>query len=152
MNDKKCFEALDQTFRDLFNRPTQVFGGKPHMLGEDFSKTLPIKKGAPRDGIIAASIAESDLWHHFKIFFLTENMRLQSPNMKDEARIQCRAFSQWLLDTGDGTAGIPDADDPHNTSWVRIPDQYCLPPDEQGVEQLIDFIYDRGALQTPTVA
>ncbi|GJX37457.1 DNA helicase, partial [Tanacetum coccineum] len=31
MNDKRCFEALDRTLRDLMNAPETVFGGKINM-------------------------------------------------------------------------------------------------------------------------
>ncbi|GJY09724.1 DNA helicase [Tanacetum coccineum] len=44
MNDKRCFEALDRTLRDLMNASEIVFGGKIVVLGGDFRQTLPVKK------------------------------------------------------------------------------------------------------------
>nr|GEW80945.1 DNA helicase [Tanacetum cinerariifolium] len=40
--------------------------------------------------------------------------------------------------------------DPENTSWIDIPPTYCMPPDNQGLSKLIDFIYDQSTLQTPS--
>ena len=49
MNNRKCFEAIDKTLRDILNEPTHPFGGKSVLLGGDFRQTLPIKpKGTKR--------------------------------------------------------------------------------------------------------
>ena len=44
MNDRRFFEALDRTLRDILNNPEKPFGGKSIMLGGDFRQTLPVKK------------------------------------------------------------------------------------------------------------
>ena len=44
MNDRRCFEALDRTLKDILNNSEQLFGGKMVMLGGDFRQTLPVKK------------------------------------------------------------------------------------------------------------
>ncbi|PWA50520.1 DNA helicase [Artemisia annua] len=41
MNDRRCFETLDRTLRDILSNPDNPFGGKPVMLGGDFKQTLP---------------------------------------------------------------------------------------------------------------
>nr|GEU53686.1 DNA helicase [Tanacetum cinerariifolium] len=76
MNDRRCFETLDRNLRDILDTPAKLFGGKPIMLGGDFRQTLPVKKKAFRTKIISSSIAESYLWPSFRLFVLTENMRL----------------------------------------------------------------------------
>ncbi|GJT71903.1 DNA helicase [Tanacetum coccineum] len=118
MNDKRCFEALDRTLRDLMNAPETVFGGKTVILGGDFRQTLPVKKGAVKQDLIHASIAESYLWPDFKV---------------------------W-----NGEIGYPDKDNGQDTFWITVPQEYCISPSEQGLSQLIDFIYDDATLKTPT--
>lgn len=150
MNDRKCFEAVDRTLRDLFDSPTEVFGGKTVMIGGDFRQTLPVKKKASMSEIIASCISESYLWSHFQVFFLEQNMRLQKECLTNEDRQQLSIFSEWLLNIGNGEIGCPDIEDPENTSWVRIPDTYCFPPNDEGKWKLIDFIYDATTLKNPT--
>lgn len=59
MNERKCFEAVDRTLRDFFDTPGCLFGERSIILGGDFRQTLPVKKGASKDVIIAASIVQS---------------------------------------------------------------------------------------------
>ncbi|GJX35011.1 DNA helicase [Tanacetum coccineum] len=86
MNDKRCFETLDRTLRDLMDTPNILFGGKTIVLGGDFRQTLLVKKGAGKEELIAASIAESYLWCHFRICTLKENIRLQRFGLTSEER------------------------------------------------------------------
>ncbi|GJX23884.1 DNA helicase [Tanacetum coccineum] len=150
MNDRRCFETLDRTLRDILNQPDHFFGGKTVMLGGDFRQTLPVKKGASRDEIIKSSIANSYLWAHFKIYHLTENMRLNNNNLTEIEKQRRSTFAQWLLDIGNGQIGTPDDSDPDNTSWVDIPDEYCIPNDNDGLTSLINFIYDNDTLHHPS--
>ena len=150
MNDRKCFEALDRTLRDICDHPDEIFGKKNFMVGGDFRQTLPVKKNASKNDIIASCISQSYLWQHLRVFFLRENMRLKQPDMSNSEKQEIARFSEWLLNIGDGKAGAPDADDPENTSWVRIPDDHCFPSTEEGKWSLIDFIYDRETLHTPS--
>nr|GEZ63174.1 DNA helicase [Tanacetum cinerariifolium] len=43
-----------------------------------------------------------------------------------------------------------DEDNDEDTSWIIIPQQYCLTLGEQGLSELIDFIYDDTTLKAPT--
>ena len=124
MNDRRCFEALDRTFRDILNAPNDLFGKKTVILGGDFRQTLPVKKKASKQEIIASSITLSYLWPHFKVIRLRENMRLKRPGMSAEQHESVRTFSEWLLQVGDGTVGDLDSSDPDNAAWIRIPDMY----------------------------
>ncbi|GJZ29210.1 DNA helicase [Tanacetum coccineum] len=150
MNDRRCFETLDRTLRDILDTPNAFFGGKSVMLGGDFRQTLPVKKNASRNEIIGSLIAESYLWRHFKLCRLTENTRLSNDSMNEADREKVAMFAKWLLDIGDGHLGTPDELDPENTSWVDIPDDYRIPDDENGLVNLIKFIYDDHTLQHPT--
>nr|GEV88416.1 hypothetical protein [Tanacetum cinerariifolium] len=114
MNDRRCFEALDRSLRDILTEPHSLFGGKSVLL----------------------------------VFTLTENMRLEKPNISADERSLISSFASWLLNIGDGNMGNPDPEDLENTSWVDIPINYCIPDDEKGLQNLINFIYDQNTLQT----
>ncbi|GJZ23641.1 DNA helicase [Tanacetum coccineum] len=149
MNDCHCFKTLDITLRDIMGVPDKLFGGKSVVLGGDFHQTLPVKKGTSKPEIIAASIAESELWRHFKVCTLTENMRLQQPGISDDERELSSSFSSWLIDVGDGKIRTPDPKNSQSASWISIPEICCIPNDEDGVSKLINFIYDEHTLQRP---
>ncbi|GJZ33594.1 DNA helicase [Tanacetum coccineum] len=100
--------------------------------------------------IIASCISESQLWSSFKIFILKENMRLARSDISLEERNMINSFASWLLDIGDGNIGQADEEEPENASWVDVPPSYCVPPDDQGLSNLIDFIYDQSTLQAPS--
>nr|GEV24478.1 DNA helicase [Tanacetum cinerariifolium] len=146
---KRCFETLDRTLRDLMDASRLLFGGKTVVLGGDFCQTLPVKKGAGKDELIAASIAESHLWWHFKVCTLKENMRLISSDLTTEKRWSLKAFANWLLDVDNDEIGDPDEEDGHNSSWITIPSDYLVVRDERGLSELIDFIYDDTTLRAP---
>ncbi|GKA23608.1 DNA helicase [Tanacetum coccineum] len=152
MNDKRCFEALDRILRDLMNAPEILFGGKTIILGGDFRQTLSVKKGAAKQELIHASIAESYLWLHFRICTLKQNMRLLRSAISDDERERSKVFAKWLLDVGNGEVGEPDKDNNEDTFWITVPQQYCINPSEQALSELINFIYDEDTLKTPTAS
>ncbi|GJR06562.1 DNA helicase [Tanacetum coccineum] len=150
MNDRRCFETLDRTLRDILNTPNKLFGGKSVMLGGDFRQTLPVKKKASRTEIIGSSIVQSYLWRSFKLFVLTENMRLTQGNLSEAEKEEVSIFANWLLDVGDGTIGVPDESDPENATWIEIPEKFQIQDDENGLTKLIQFIYNEHTLFHPT--
>ncbi|GJT11589.1 DNA helicase [Tanacetum coccineum] len=150
MNDRRCFEALDRSLKDICNKPNSFFGGKSIMLGGDFRQTLPVKKKASKPEILDASITSSYLWPKFKVYTLMENMRLHQPETTEAERIRIRNFSNWLLDVGNGTIGEPDETDIHNTFAIQIPTELCIPDSSTALASLIEFIYDQKTLQRPT--
>ncbi|GJZ37686.1 DNA helicase [Tanacetum coccineum] len=113
----------------------------------DFRQTLPVKKGAGKEELIAASIAESYLWCHFKIYTLKENMRLQRSGLTNEERKRSETFAKWLLDVGDDKIGEPEEED-QDSSWITIPPEYSVDNDETSLSRLINFIYDDTTLKT----
>ncbi|GKD88729.1 DNA helicase, partial [Tanacetum coccineum] len=115
----------------------------------DFRQTLPVKKGAGKEELIVAFIAESYLWCHFRICTLKENMRLQRFGLTSEERKRSKTFAKWLLDVGDGKIGEPEEKDQDN-SWITIPPEYSVDNDETSLSKLINFIYDDTTLKTPT--
>nr|GEZ13902.1 DNA helicase [Tanacetum cinerariifolium] len=150
MNDRRCFEALDRSQKDICNKPYTSFRSKSIMLGGDFRQTLPVKKNALKPEIIDASITSSYLWPTFKTHTLMQNMRLHRSDITKTERIHIQNFSTWLLHIGDGTIGDPDEMDDEDTFTVQIPTELCIPDSNTALATLISFIYDQKTLQTPT--
>ncbi|XP_076951991.1 uncharacterized protein LOC143625576 [Bidens hawaiensis] len=150
MSDKKCFETLNRSLRDIFNNNHLPFGGRSMLLGGDFRQILPIVPKAPKTTIIASSLPRSHLWPHFKVFKLTENMRLHRPNLTNQQRDLICSFSSWLVDVGDRNIGTVDPADPNTTKTIEIPAQYLVPYKEGALTDLIKFIYDNETLEKPS--
>ncbi|XP_071699448.1 uncharacterized protein [Rutidosis leptorrhynchoides] len=138
MNDRKCLETLDRMLRDIYDTPEIPFGGLTFILGGDFRQTLPVKKRCEKREILDASIVNSYLWKKFTIITLEENMRLHQPNLSTIQKGDNANFARWLLRIGDGDIGVPDEPDPHNVSWVQIPERFCIPNGEAGLSQFHD--------------
>ncbi|XP_071740567.1 uncharacterized protein [Rutidosis leptorrhynchoides] len=151
MNDKHCFEALDRSLRDILGNTEEYFGGKSVILGGDFKQTLPILTKGGKLAILGACITTSHLWQRFKVFILAENMRLLTPGLTPSMRVKNAEFLKWLLRVGNGEIGLPDTEDPLNSRRVQIPDQFCIPDDENGLANLISFIYPCESLQNPSI-
>ncbi|GKA49657.1 DNA helicase [Tanacetum coccineum] len=79
-------------------------------------------------------------------------MRLAKPNINADKRSLISSFASWLLDIGDENTGEPDPQDPENTSWVDIPINYYIPDNENGLQNLINFIYDQTSMELSTIA
>ncbi|GJV37648.1 DNA helicase [Tanacetum coccineum] len=151
-DESAMFKALDRPLRDLMNAPEIVFGGKTVILGGDFRQTLPVKKGAAKEELIYASIANSYLWPHFKVYMLRENMRLLRSDLSDEQRKRSEVFAKWLLDVDNGEIGENDQQDDEDTSQITLPQEYCIDPGKEGLSELINFIYDDATLKAPTAS
>ncbi|KAH1203302.1 ATP-dependent DNA helicase PIF4 [Glycine max] len=79
MAHKFCFEALDQTLRDIIKEkknPNKIFGGKVIVFGGDFRQILPVIPRGSRSDIINATINSSYLWPSCEVLTLTKNMRI----------------------------------------------------------------------------
>ncbi|GJW74052.1 DNA helicase [Tanacetum coccineum] len=138
--------------RYLMDAPNVLFGGKTVVLGGDFRQTLPVKKRASKFELIKYSIAESELWWHFRVCTLTQNMRLLKPILNEEEQRRSQEFVDSLLHVGNGELGEPDEENAHDTYWLDIPAQFCVTTDEKGTAELIKFIYNEETLKMPTTA
>ena len=109
MANRKCFEALDRTLRDIekVKKPEATdipFGGKVVVLGGDLRQILPVVEGGTKQDVISAAIITSRLWAHVEVLSLNQNMRLVcSPNDACQQQ-EVAAFSTWVLDIGEGKA------------------------------------------------
>ncbi|GKA99966.1 DNA helicase [Tanacetum coccineum] len=73
-------------------------------------------------------------------------MRLNNESLQEVDIERVSGFAQWLLDVGNRDIGTPDESDPENSSWINIPEEYCIPVDKNGISNLIRFIYDDDTL------
>ena len=104
-------EALDRTLRDLMTAPDKPFGGKIIILAGDYRQCLPVVPGANRAHIVDICLPNSHLWQYFKIYSLSENMRV-----KASGNILLEEFDQWTVSVGDGTAN-------NHMDMVDIPEE-----------------------------
>ncbi|KAJ0760860.1 putative DNA helicase [Helianthus annuus] len=150
MSDRRCFESLDRTLRDVLGETTKLFGGKSILLGGDFRQTLPVKPKASRSEIIDSTLPRSYLWDSFTICRLNENMRVATSTQNSQDTQAILHFASWLLSVGDGVVGQPDADDPCNAHIIQIPSKFLIHPEHNGLDSLIRFIYDDTVLTNPS--
>ena len=112
MTDKKAYETVDRTFRDICSNELP-FGGKVFLFGGDFRQTLPVVKHGRAEDIICSTLKRSVLWQHINVRKLTINMRaLQDANMNQNE------FSQFLLDVGENKL-------PNTNGYIELPDRIC---------------------------
>lgn len=119
MAHKLCFEALDQSLRDIItdkSKSNQIFGGKVIVFGGDFCQILPVIPRGMRSDIVNVAINSSYLRDSCEILTLTKNMRLHS-NLESVDEQETATFAKWILDIGDGI--IDDENDGYAT--IQIP-------------------------------
>jgi hypothetical protein len=89
MTNRRVFEAVDRTLRDITKEEDMLFGGIPFVLGGDFAQTLPVIKRGKRADIVAATLPKSYIWEKLECERLRINMRLQGGGINAE-------FAAWL--------------------------------------------------------
>ena len=92
MLDRFQLEAMDRTLKDLLGND-KLFGGKIIILAGDFRQCLPVVPGSSRAGTVSHCINNSQLWKHFQVLKLTENMSGDQILGK---------FDKWTLCIGNG--------------------------------------------------
>nr|GEZ54971.1 hypothetical protein [Tanacetum cinerariifolium] len=125
---------------------------KTVILGGNFRQTLPARKGAAKEELIYASIANFYLWPHFKVYMLRENMILLRSDLSDEQRKRSEVFAKWLFDFGNGEICNNDQQDDEDTSYIIVLQEYCINVGKEGLSKLINFIYDDATLKAPTAS
>ncbi|KAH0665027.1 hypothetical protein KY285_026233 [Solanum tuberosum] len=141
MMHKYCFEALDQTLRDIlrFKDPSNLerpFGGKIVVLGGDFRQILPVITKGTRQEIANATINSSYLWTHCQILKQSKNMRLQVGRSGEDLD-ELKQFSDWILAIGDGKAE-------HFTDGiekVKIPDDLLIHNCDDPISEIVESTY-----------
>jgi hypothetical protein len=78
MIKRQGIEALDNSLRDIMDRPELPFGGKTIMFGGDFRQVLPVVRKGSRAQTVGASLRMSYLWDFMRHLKLVCNMRAKS--------------------------------------------------------------------------
>ena len=105
MSNKRAFEAVDRTLRDI-RGDDRLMGGLSFILAGDFRQTLPIvPKGTKADEIQACRKSSAKLWPHVTTLRLRTNMRVHLFGDSDSG-----AYSNLLLDIGSGTIATDPTD------------------------------------------
>lgn len=125
MSDRRCFESIDRALQDILGCPDIPFGGKSVLLGGDFRQTLPVIPKASKSETINFSLPRSYLWRFFRVFKLSENMRLKRPNLTAEEKADISWFSSWLLQVGDGQLGTSATDTTSGAKLIDIHNNFC---------------------------
>jgi hypothetical protein len=75
MMKRQGVEALDNSLRDVMDRPNLPFGGKTMVFGEDFRQVLSVVRRGSRAQRVGASLRMSYLWDSMRHLKLVRNMR-----------------------------------------------------------------------------
>ncbi|WVZ79210.1 hypothetical protein U9M48_026816 [Paspalum notatum var. saurae] len=129
MTKRQAVEALDNSLRDIMDRPGLPFGGKTVVFGGDFRQVLPVVRKGSRAQIVAASLRRSYLWESMCHLKLVHNMRAQSDPW----------FAEYILRVGAGT------EEANSDSEICLPDQVCVPytGSDSDLDRLIDYIFPK---------
>ncbi|KAG2598851.1 hypothetical protein PVAP13_5KG402021 [Panicum virgatum] len=127
MIKKQAVEALDNSMRNIMDRPDLPFGGKTVVFGGDFRQVLPVVKKGSRAQIVDASLRRSYLWDYMRHLKLVRNMRAHNDPW----------FAEYLLRIGNGIEAA-NAD-----GEIRLPDEICVPytGDGNDLDRLIQCIF-----------
>jgi len=146
MANRKCFEALDRTFRDIekVKNPEIAnipFGGKVVVLGGDLRQILPVVEDGSKQDVIAATIIASRLWSHVEVLSLKQNMRLLCSPEDPIQQQQVAAFNKWILDIGENKIPTLAKEGEDEGSWITIPQEFLVSPAENRLAAIVKAIY-----------
>ena len=133
MSDSVLVEALDRLLKDLMQN-NLPFGGKVVLFSGDFRQLPCVKPGANAAQIVKASIKSSHLWSKFKVYTLSENMRVKMNG--DNPKLL--EFDDWLQRLGDGKPPCHKG-----TDYVTLPSGICTDIEQDKTENLVG---ERGKL------
>jgi hypothetical protein len=146
MTHRIAFEVLDRTLCDILLLPSYInkkvpFGGKVVALGGDLRQTLPVIEGGSWSEIMNSAIVNSSLWSHVVVLHLKTNMRLLENTVTEEGKKELPEFSRWMLDIGEGNIEATTKEDEYEPSWIKIPDEFLLKPDDDKISCMVNDVY-----------
>ena len=118
MANRRAFEAVDRTLRDLRDCD-QIFGGILTVLSGDWRQILPVVKNGNRAQVVDACLKSSPLWPSMTVMQLETNMRVQ---LHQDAR--AAEFSAFLLRIGNGELPVIRE---LGEDVINVPQQICSP-------------------------
>jgi len=127
MTKRQAIKALDNSLRDVMDRPELPFGGKTIVFGGDFRQVLPVVRRGSRAQIVGASLRMSYLWDSMRHLKLMRNMRAKRDPW----------FAEYLLRV-DGGSEETTVDDE-----IHLPHDICIPHTgkDSDLDTLIDCIF-----------
>ncbi|XP_016192424.1 uncharacterized protein LOC107633295 [Arachis ipaensis] len=136
-----CFEALDQTLRDLTlvtnqHKIHQPFGGKIVVLGDDFRQILLVILKESRHDILSSTINSFHMWSFCKVLKLHMNMRLLMSS-SDQHDGEIKRFANWILDVGNKNISSVVGD----KSEVEITDDLLIITTDDPLSHLVYFAH-----------
>jgi hypothetical protein len=78
MMKRQGVEVLENSLRDIMDRPNLPFGGKTVVFGGDFRQVHPVVRRGSRAQIVGASLRMSYLWNSKRHLKLVHNMRAKN--------------------------------------------------------------------------
>ena len=111
MMKRQGVEALDNSLRDIMDRPNLPFRGKTVVFGGDFRQVLPVVRRGSRAQVVGASLRMSYLWNSMRHLKLVRNMRAKSDPW----------FAEYLLRIGGSF------EEANGDGEIRLPDNICIP-------------------------
>jgi len=126
---RHSIEALDNSLRDIMDRPELPFSGKTVVFGGDFRHVLPVVRRGSRAQVVGSSLHMSYLWDSMRHLNLVHNMRAKSDPW----------FAEYLLRVGGGSEEATVDDE------IRLPHDICVPTTgkDGNLDTLIDCIFCR---------
>jgi ATP-dependent exoDNAse (exonuclease V) alpha subunit len=146
MTNRRAFEALDRTLRDIQSAHSPhasyvPFGGKVVVLGGDIRQILPVVEGGTRPQIIASAIFNCHLWSSVKVLHLTQNMRLRSTDLEPATQQRLAEFSNWMLNIGEAKVPSVTREGETEPSWIKIPSDLLLMTNQDKIVAIVQATY-----------
>ncbi|KAL6602737.1 hypothetical protein ACP70R_043098 [Stipagrostis hirtigluma subsp. patula] len=125
MTKRQAVEALENSMRDIMDKPDILFGGKTIVFGGDFRQVLPVVRKGSRAQIVGASLRRLYLWYYMR--HLKRNMRAQHDSW----------FAEYLLCVGN------DTEETNGNGDIRLPNDICVKctGKDSDLDRLIDSIF-----------
>ncbi len=137
MSNRLLMDAIDRTLRDVRD-DRRMFGGVTVIFSGDWRQIAPIvAKRATRADISNKTLKRAPWWHLVQHFTLSRNMRAERFGP------ETAAFSDFLLQVGDGRLPAHPNTFDSGEDWVQLPEHLLLRPEEgeTPLEAMIRFVF-----------